>query len=233
MSAAQKLPHRSHHDPSSGDRARPLRQYSAARPPRRCEGLDRRRSQDAGQRRFAGRAKCRRRAWRPCYFDIAQQDEWGKAFPLVQPDSLQHRRPQSLRLSEGARRGLRSTACRWTTTTFPREDDFIGGHLKTGQKWNGPLLREPSRFHNICEYLDTGAAAPHFSARFSLSASRARQSRRSGSRLRAGRHNRRDRRTVARRSRTSTPPPGSTARFKRCATTAPICLFSINPRGRR
>jgi hypothetical protein len=36
---------------------------------------------------------------------------------------------------------------------FPADDDFIRGHQRTGHAWKGPLVREQSGFHNICEYL--------------------------------------------------------------------------------
>jgi hypothetical protein len=36
---------------------------------------------------------------------------------------------------------------------FPTDDDLIGGHQRSGQKWPGPVLREAAQYHNICEYL--------------------------------------------------------------------------------
>jgi len=36
---------------------------------------------------------------------------------------------------------------------FPTNDDFIGGHIKTGNPWTGDLIEESTGFYNICEHL--------------------------------------------------------------------------------
>jgi len=86
------------------------------------------------------------------YFDIAQQDEWGKAFPFYKliPYNTDGRRVFGYlkALEEGC-----EILIALDDDNFPTEDDFIGGHKKTGQTWAGPMIREPARFHNICEYL--------------------------------------------------------------------------------
>ncbi len=86
------------------------------------------------------------------YFDISQQDEWGKAFPLYKliPYNTDGRRIFGyLRaLEEGC-----EIMVAMDDDNFPTDDDFIGGHQRSGQKWTGPIVREPARFHNICEYL--------------------------------------------------------------------------------
>ncbi len=86
------------------------------------------------------------------YFDVAQQDEWGAAFPFygTVPYNTDGRRVFGyLRaLEEGC-----ALLISIDDDNFPTEDDFIGHHKKTGQKWDGALIREPQHFHNICEYL--------------------------------------------------------------------------------
>ena len=93
-----------------------------------------------------------RKGMESVYFDIAQQDEWGKAFPLYHliPYNTDGRRVFGYlkALEEGC-----EILIAVDDDNFPTEDDFIGGHRRTGQKWSGPLVREPARFHNICEYL--------------------------------------------------------------------------------
>ena len=86
------------------------------------------------------------------YFDIAQQDEWGKAFPFYKliPYNTDGRRVFGYlkALEEGCQ-----TMVSIDDDNFPTADDFIGHHSVTGQKWTGSLVREPKEFHNICEYL--------------------------------------------------------------------------------
>ncbi len=86
------------------------------------------------------------------YFDISQQDEWGKAFPLYSliPYNTDGRRVFGyLRaLEEGC-----EIMVAMDDDNFPTADDFIGGHQRTGEKWAGGVLREEAKFHNICEYL--------------------------------------------------------------------------------
>ena len=86
------------------------------------------------------------------YFDIAQQDEWGKRFPFYKliPYNTDGRRVFGYlkALEEGC-----EILIALDDDNFPTEDDFIGGHKKTGQTWTGQMIHEPARFHNICEYL--------------------------------------------------------------------------------
>ena len=86
------------------------------------------------------------------YFDVAQQDDWGSLFPFYAtvPYNTDGRRVFGYlkALEEGC--GLLISI---DDDNFPTEDDFIGHHKNTGKNWNGNLIREPERFHNICEYL--------------------------------------------------------------------------------
>jgi hypothetical protein len=86
------------------------------------------------------------------YFDIAQQDEWGKSFALYNliPYNTDGRRVFGYlkALEEGCRVMLAMD-----DDNFPTDDDFIGLHMRTGQPWREQTIREPSQFHNICEYL--------------------------------------------------------------------------------
>ena len=86
------------------------------------------------------------------FFDIAQQDAWGKAFPfynLIPYNSDARRVFGYLKaMEEGC-----EILIAMDDDNFPSEDDFIGGHRMTGQPWAGPVLREAAGFHNICEYL--------------------------------------------------------------------------------
>jgi hypothetical protein len=86
------------------------------------------------------------------YFDIAQQDEWGKRFalyPLIPYNTDGRRVFGYLRALEDGCEVMISI----DDDNFPTEDDFVGGHLRTGKVWTGPVLREEKLFHNICEYI--------------------------------------------------------------------------------
>jgi Reversibly glycosylated polypeptide len=86
------------------------------------------------------------------YFDIVQQDKWGKLFPFYKmiPYNTDGRRVFGyLKALEHGCRTLISI----DDDNFPTNDNFISHHGKTGQSWTGSLIREPSQFHNICEYL--------------------------------------------------------------------------------
>ncbi len=86
------------------------------------------------------------------YFDISQQDEWGKAFPLYNliPYNTDGRRVFGYlkALEEGC-----EILLAMDDDNFPAEDDLVRGHQTTGKRWSGSVLREPAHFHNICEYL--------------------------------------------------------------------------------
>jgi hypothetical protein len=93
-----------------------------------------------------------KRGLETAYFDITQQDEWGRAFPLYDliPYNTDGRRVFGYlkALEEGC-----EILIAMDDDNFPAEDDFIGGHQATGKRWPETVLREPARFHNICEYL--------------------------------------------------------------------------------
>ncbi len=86
------------------------------------------------------------------YFDVAQQDDWGRQFPFYEtvPYNTDGRRVLGYlkALEEGC-----SVLVSIDDDNFPAADDFIGHHRTTGQNWSGALVREPQGFHNICEYL--------------------------------------------------------------------------------
>jgi hypothetical protein len=87
------------------------------------------------------------------YFDIPQQDEWGKkfaAFYKLIPYNIESRRVFGYlkALEEGCQVMLSMD-----DDNFPTGDDLIGRHLQTGLPWKGHVFREQTGFHNICEYL--------------------------------------------------------------------------------
>ena len=86
------------------------------------------------------------------YLDVTQQDDWGRDFPFYPtvPYSTDGRRVFGYlkALEEGC-----ALLISIDDDNFPTEDDFIGHHKNTGQEWGGKLIREPQRFHNVCEYL--------------------------------------------------------------------------------
>ena len=86
------------------------------------------------------------------YFDLTQQDDWGRAFPFYEtvPYNTDGRRVFGYlkALEEGC-----AVLISIDDDNFPTEDDFVGHHIKTGREWRGGLTREPQGFHNICEYL--------------------------------------------------------------------------------
>jgi hypothetical protein len=86
------------------------------------------------------------------YFGVDDQDKWGTLFalyPLIPYNSDGRRVLGYLRALEEGCRLLISM----DDDNFPTHDDFVGFHRRTGQAWRQPVLSEPSRFHNICEYL--------------------------------------------------------------------------------
>jgi hypothetical protein len=86
------------------------------------------------------------------YFGVDEQDEWGRKFalyPLIPYNTDGRRVFGYLRALEDGCELLISI----DDDNFPTQDDFVGYHRKTGQKWRQPVLKEESRFHNICEYL--------------------------------------------------------------------------------
>jgi hypothetical protein len=86
------------------------------------------------------------------YFDLAEQDKWGKRFALYSmiPYNTDGRRVFGyLRALEENCELLISI----DDDNFPTRDDFVGYHRNTGQAWQQAVLKEERRFHNICEYL--------------------------------------------------------------------------------
>ena len=88
------------------------------------------------------------------YLDIASQDEWGKRFPEFYrriPYNNESRRNIGYlhALEQGCQRLISID-----DDNFPTEDDFIGGHLNTGRRWDGEVIEEQSGFYNVCEDLD-------------------------------------------------------------------------------
>ncbi len=86
------------------------------------------------------------------YFDVEQQDAWGKSLALYDliPYNTDGRRVFGYlkALEDGC-----ETLISMDDDNFPGEDDFAGRHMLTGQAWTQPVLHEESKFHNICEYL--------------------------------------------------------------------------------
>lgn len=86
------------------------------------------------------------------YFDIEAQDKWGRQFalyPLIPYNTDGRRVFGYLRALEDGCELMISI----DDDNFPTSDDFVGFHRRTGQAWRQPMLKEPSRFHNVCEYL--------------------------------------------------------------------------------
>lgn len=87
------------------------------------------------------------------YLDIAEQDAWGKRC-----DPFYSRIPYNneTRRNIGYLHALED-GCELLISidddNFPLDDDFIGCHKQTGRIWEGDCISEPSKFHNICEYL--------------------------------------------------------------------------------
>jgi len=87
------------------------------------------------------------------FFDIAAQDAWGariaEFYQRIPYDNETRRNLGYLRALEDGCEILLSI----DDDNFPTDDDFIGGHLRTGSAADGLLVSEPHGFHNICEHL--------------------------------------------------------------------------------
>src|SRR3989338_8749587 len=87
------------------------------------------------------------------YMDIPFKEEWGKKYAefysRIPYDNETRRNLGFLAALEDGCEVLISI----DDDNFPTDDDFIGGHARTGSAWNKRLIKEPSGFHNICEYL--------------------------------------------------------------------------------
>src|SRR5262245_42641837 len=79
------------------------------------------------------------------YFDIAQQDDWGRRFPFYWTISYNTDGRRVFGYLRALEEGC-SLMISIDDDTFPTEDDFIGHHKKTGEKWTGSLVREPHNF---------------------------------------------------------------------------------------
>lgn len=87
------------------------------------------------------------------YLDIAAQDEWGRRVPEFYrriPYNNETRR--NIAYLCALEDGCDILLC-IDDDNFPTEDDFIGGHLRTGSLVREPVLSEPAGFHNVCEHL--------------------------------------------------------------------------------
>jgi hypothetical protein len=95
------------------------------------------------------------------YFDVEQQDAWGKCLALYDliPYNTDGRRIFGYlkALDEGC-----ETLLSMDDDNFPTSDDFVGRHMKTGQLWHESVVREQAKFHNICEYLTLEPQRPIF-----------------------------------------------------------------------
>jgi hypothetical protein len=88
------------------------------------------------------------------YYGIDDQDAWGRRFGAfysrIPYDNETRRNLGYLRALEDGCELLLSM----DDDNFPTEQDFFGGHLRTGNPVDGPLLHEPSGYHNVCEHLE-------------------------------------------------------------------------------
>ena len=96
------------------------------------------------------------------YVDIDSQDEWGKSCPefyALMPRNNESRRNIGylMALEAGCERLISID-----DDNFPTDDDFIGGHARTGGHVDGNLTEDASGYHNICEHLDVRPARPIF-----------------------------------------------------------------------
>ena len=87
------------------------------------------------------------------FLSIAEQDEWGRRVPDFYarlPYNNETRRNIGTLCALEA--GCQTLIC-IDDDNFPSDDDFLGGHLRTGSVWPGPVTSEPSGFYNVCEHL--------------------------------------------------------------------------------
>ena len=97
--------------------------------------------------------KVSKRGLETVYMDIPFQEEWGKQYPELYsriPYDNETRRNFGYlaTLEDGCK-----TLISMDDDNFPTDDDFIGGHARTGSVLAGSVLTEKSGFHNVCEYL--------------------------------------------------------------------------------
>ena len=87
------------------------------------------------------------------YLDIEEQDRWGKRFPEFYkriPYNNETRRNIGylFALETGCERLISID-----DDNYPTEDDFIGGHERTGVSFNQNVLTSTNNFYNICDHL--------------------------------------------------------------------------------
>ena len=96
------------------------------------------------------------------YMDIPFQDAWGKRYgefyERIPYDNETRRNLGYLAALEDGCETLISI----DDDNFPTDDDFIGGHARTGSAVTEQLLSETSGFHNVCEYLALQPSRPIF-----------------------------------------------------------------------
>jgi len=87
------------------------------------------------------------------YLDIPAQDEWGRRVPeFYQRIPYNNETRRNIAYLCALEDGCEILLC-IDDDNFPTEDDFIGGHLRTGSPVKEPVLSEPTGFHNVCEHL--------------------------------------------------------------------------------
>ncbi len=87
------------------------------------------------------------------YFGIEEQEAWGARFPeFYQRIPYDNETRRNLGYLRALEEGCETLIC-IDDDNFPTDDDFFGGHLRTGGGVIGPLVSEPSGYHNVCEYL--------------------------------------------------------------------------------
>jgi hypothetical protein len=96
------------------------------------------------------------------YLDIEAQDKWGQRVA-----EFYNRIPYNneTRRNIGYLCALEAgceTLLAIDDDNFPTDDDYLAGHLRTGQQWSQPLTSESTGFHNICEYLTFEPSRPIF-----------------------------------------------------------------------
>jgi hypothetical protein len=111
-----------------------------------------------GDRKTPARARelcveATRRGLETVYLGVEEQDAWGARFPEFYrciPFNNETRR--NLGYLRALEDGCEVLLC-IDDDNFPTADDFFGAHAQTGRPVAEPLIREPSGYHNVCEYL--------------------------------------------------------------------------------
>ena len=87
------------------------------------------------------------------YMDVAVQGTWGTRFPEFYPRlPFNNETRRNIGFLNALEAGC-ETLISIDDDNFPTSDDFIGGHMRTGREWDGPIISEPSGFYNLCEHL--------------------------------------------------------------------------------